>query len=208
MSDFSFDYAAPATADEDGNRYQRYTTLSDVEQKIDIGYLNIPIYLQYQFRVNKWLGIHADVGFSLGFKCSAKVSSTSGLANTYGVYPEYDQLVVKADYLNDFGETNLENTVKANTDVKGFSASLLSGAGLEFYVGGPVSIDLGVRYNTGLTDVYGGKYQVNSASSITADSAPVTYTVAQGQQVKALSDYVTKSHINPLSLHIGIYIRF
>lgn len=204
----SFDYAAPASADEDGNPYQRYTTLSDMKQKIDLGYFNIPIYLQYQYRITKWLGVHADVGFGLGFKCKGSVGATSGMAKTYGVYQEYNQLVIKADYLNDFGETYLAEARHDSPAAQSFAATVMCGAGFEFYVYDPVSIDLGIRYNAGLTQCFKGEYDTVSPSEYTAESAPVTYTVAGGQQVKALSDYNTKSRLNPFSLHVGVNIRF
>ncbi|MCH5221355.1 MAG: outer membrane beta-barrel protein [Muribaculaceae bacterium] len=208
VSGFEYNYAAPAAADNDGNPYQRYTSLSDVNQKVDMGYLNIPVYLQYQYRITNWLGVHADLGFGLGFKCAGKVSSTKGKAYSYGVYPEYDNLLIDADYLNDFGNRDLANAKVGATDIKGFSASILAGAGFEFYVGGPVSIDLGLRYNAGLTGVFGSKYAFGTTSKITHENAPVTYTVADGQQIKALSSYSTKSHLNPFSLHIGVNVRF
>lgn len=208
IGSLSFDYAAPAAADEDGNTYQRYTTLSDMKQKIDLGYFNIPIYLQYQYRITKWLGIHADVGFGLGFKCKGSVGSTTGMAKTYGVYQEYNQLVIKADYLNDFGETYLAEARHDSPAAQGFAATVMCGAGFEFYVYDPVSIDLGIRYNAGLTQCFKGEYDIVSPSEYTAESAPVTYTVADGQQVKALSDYNTKSRLNPFSLHVGVNIRF
>lgn len=203
-----YNYAAPASADEDGNPYQRFTTLSDVNQKINTGYFNIPVYLQYQYRITKWLGVHADAGFALGFKCNGKVGSTTGIANTYGVYQEYNQLVIKAQYLNDFGTTYLDEATEGNADIKGFNASVMAGVGFEFYVANPVSIDLGIRYNAGLTDVFAGHYDITSANGFSSESAPVTYTVADGQKVKALSDYVTKSRLSPLSLHVGVNLRF
>lgn len=205
---YSFNYAAPASADEDGNPYQRFTTLNDVNQKVNLGYFNVPIYLQYQYRVAKWLGVHADVGFGLGFKCNGRIGTTTGIANTYGVYQEYNQLVIKANYLNDFGETYLNEATEGAADIKGFNASVMAGAGFEFYIADPVSVDLGIRYNSGLTEVFAGHYDITSSSGCSAESAPVTYTVADGQQVKALSDYVTKSRLNPLSLHVGVNIRF
>lgn len=208
LEGLSYDYSAPASADEDGNPYRRYTQLADVSQKISLGYLSIPIYLQYQYRATGWLGIHAGVGFGLGFRCGGSVGTASGSATSYGVYPEYDDLVIKEDYLNDFGTRSLADASVGNADMKGFSASVLCGAGLEFYVADPVSIDLGVRYSAGLTDVFAGHYDITSPAAISAESAPVTYTVASGRQMKALSDYVTKSRLAPLSLHIGLNIRF
>ena len=204
----SYNYAAPASADEDGNPYQRYTNLSDVNQKVNLGYFNLPIYLQYQYRATSWLGVHADFGFGLGFKCSDKVGATTGSAYSYGIYPEYDNLVIDADYLNDFGNSDLATAKSEKAEISSFSASILAGAGLEFYVAGPVSIDLGIRYNAGLTNAFGSKHTLNSTSSITAETAPVTYSVKDGLQIKALSDYCTKSHLNPFSLHVGINVRF
>ena len=208
LPNMEYSYAAPASADEDGNTYMRYTTLSDMSQKVDMGYFNVPIYLQYQFRFVKWVGVHADLGVGLGFKCSDKVGLAGGIAETYGVYPQYDDLVIKADYMNDFGVRDLATAKTGAPEISGFSASIMAGAGFEFYVGGPVSIDLGVRYNAGLTNVFNNKYSIASTSAITSENAPLTYSVKDGQQVKALSDYVTKSHLNPFSLHIGINVRF
>lgn len=208
LPSLSYDYAAPANADEDGNPYRRYTHLSDVKQKVDLGFINVPIYLQYQYRPLKWLGIHADVGFGLGFRCRGTFGETTGTATNYGVYQEYNQLVIKADYLNDFGTSYLDEALEGEADMKGFSASVMAGAGFEFYIANPVSIDLCIRYNAGLTDVFSGHYDIKSLDQLTAETAPLTYTVSRGQEMKALSDYVTKSRMSPLSLHIGINVRF
>ena len=208
IAEMSYNYAAPASADEDGNPYQRYTQLSNVKQKMNFGYLNIPVYLQYEYKFIKWLGVYANVGFNFGFRISNYASSISGTAQTYGVYPEYDQLVIKADYLNDFGLRHLEEAAGGKADINGFSASLKCGAGLEIYAAEPVSFVVGVGYNHGLTDVFKGRFDITSPDAINAENAPVTYTVAEGQQVKALSDYVSKSKFSPLSLHLGVNVRF
>lgn len=208
MAEMSFDYAAPASADEDGNPYRRFTRLSDVKQKINFGYLNIPVFLQYEYRFVKWMGVYANVGVNFGFKTANSFGSVSGTADTYGVFPEYDDLVIKADYLNDFGLRYLDGAEKGKADVNGFSAALKCGAGLEIYVAEPVSFEVGVSYNQAFTNVFKGHYDLSSPDAINAETAPVTYSVAGGQQVKALSDYVTKSRLNPLSLHLGVNIRF
>ncbi|MCH5218603.1 MAG: outer membrane beta-barrel protein [Muribaculaceae bacterium] len=206
--ELNFNYAAPASADEDGNPYRRFTDIRNLKQKINVGYLKLPVYLQYQYRAAKWLGIHADVGVGFGFKCTGSVVSVTGTANSYGIYQEYNQLVIKADYLNDFGESHLAQITRGEADIKGFYASVMAGAGFEFYLAEPVSIDLGIRYNAGLTDVFVGRYDINSLSEITAETAPLTYTVSEGQKLKSFSDYVTKSRLSPLSLHLALNLRF
>lgn len=204
----SYNYAAPAAADEDGNAYRRFVELSAMSQKTNFGYLNIPIYLQYQYRVNKWLGVYADFGFGLGFKCSGSTGSTSGKVTSYGVYPEYDDLVIKADYLNDFGERNLSVAKRGEASYNGFAANVMCGAGFEFHVADPVSFNLGIRYKAGLTQVFNGEYDVANANDFSAETAPVTYTLADGTAVKSFADYNTKSRLNPLSLHLGVTVRF
>lgn len=208
IDELSYEYSAPASADEDGNPYRRFTTLSDLHQTASLGYLSIPVYLQYQYRVTNWLGVHADLGFGLGFRCRGSIGDVRGSATTYGVYPEYDDLVIKADYLNDFGEHSLTSTGTGNARMKGFSASVMAGIGFEFYVAEPVSFDLGIQYNAGLTDVFTGSYNIPAADALSAETAPLTYTVSGGSQLKPLTDYVTKSRLNPLSLRIGINLRF
>ena len=208
IAEMSYNYAAPASADEDGNPYQRYTQLSDVKQKIGFGYFNIPVYLKYEYKVVEWLGIYANVGVNLGFRLANSVNSNTGTAKSYGVYDEYNQLVIKADYLNDFGLRYLDEAAKGKADINGFSASLKCGAGFEFYAAEPVSFMVGVSYNHGFTDVFKGRYDISTPNAINATTAPVTYTVADGMQVKALSDYVTKSKFSPLSLHLGVNVRF
>lgn len=208
LPSLDYSYAAPATADEDGNAYVRHVSLSDLHQNINVGYLDIPLYLQYQYRFNKWVGVHAEAGFGFGFKCAGKLRSVSGEATAYGVYPEYDNLVIQAPYLNYFGVHKLSGAVKGKPSVKGFSAALMCGAGVEVYVYDPVSIDLGIRYNAGLTNMFKRGNVITPSTTVTEQTAPVTYTVADGQIVKALSDYTSKSKLNSLSLHIGINVRF
>lgn len=205
IASLDYNYAAPAAADKNHSPYQRFTQLSDVHQKVDLGYLYVPIYLQYQYRCTSWLGVHADVGFGFGYRCSIKVGNTTGTAKNYGVYPGGD---VVTSGLNDFGETDLTNAKTYKPGSRGLAVNVMCGAGLEFYVYGPLSVDLGVRYNAGLREVFVGRYDITNVAEMNADTAPVTYTASSGQQVRPLCTYVTKSRLNPLSLHVGVNVRF
>lgn len=208
LPQLSYNYSAPASADADGDPYQRYVELQGLSQNINLTYIKIPVYLQYQYRALPWLGVHAEAGVGFGFRCAASTGLTKGTAYSYGVYPQYDDLLIDADYLNDFGNTRLDDAAKGNPDTNCFYATAMAGAGVEIYVAGPFSIDLGVRYNAGLNDVYVGKYHNSSASSIDLESAPVTYEAARGQTVKAMSDYTAKSRLTGLFLHLGVNVRF
>lgn len=208
LADMEYHYAAPAYADEDGNPYERYYRIRNLKQRTSLGYFNVPISIDYEYRALSWLGIYAEVGVGLSFRCKSSVGGVSGMAYSYGIYPEYDDLLIDADYLNDFGDRNLMHAKKNELKTKAFAASVMCGAGFEFYTYEPVSFVVGVRYNVGLTQVFNGGYDITSIGEYTQETAPVIYTVADGQTVRPLADYTTKSRMMPLSLHVGVNVRF
>ena len=208
IPDMSYHYNAPTIADEDGNEYVRYYELSNLRQKTSMAYLNIPLYLEYQYKPLSWLGIHAEVGFNFGIRTKGSVDRIDGTAKAWGVFPEYDDLLIDQDYLDDFGIRNLYGSPTDKPAMKGFNGSIMCGAGFEFYTYEPVSFELGVRYYAGLSNSFSGKYSVANPGEFTAENAPVFYTVADGTQVRSLADYTGKSKLSPLSLHLGINVRF
>lgn len=208
IGDMSYNYAAPAYADEDGNPYQRYYEISNLKQKATVNYFTLPIYLEYQCKPLRWLGIYAEAGVQFGFRHSSSIGGISGQAYSYGIFPEYDDLLIDEDYLDDFGTRYLNDAAKGDHKSKPFNCSVLLGAGLEFYAAKPVSFVVGVRYNQGLTQVFDGGYDITNSADYTAETVPVFYTVEGGTQVRSLADYTTKSRLNPLQLHMGINIRF
>lgn len=208
IDDMKYHYDAPSIADVDGNTYIRYYDIRNLQQKAFLGYLNIPIYLEYQYKPVKWLGIHAEVGFGLGFRVAGNTGSVSGMARAWGVFPEYDDLYIDDPYYDDFGDRVLNGSPKEKANMKGFNASVMCGAGFEFYAYEPVSFEVGVRYNAGLGQCFGGRYAITGTGEYTAETAPVTYTVKDGTVVKPLADYTTKSRLSPLTLHLGVNVRF
>lgn len=204
--DFGYDYAAPAAADEDGNAYTRFCEVSGLHQKASTGYVTLPVYLQYGYRATSWLEVQALVGLKFGFATGASMNTTSGTVNCYGIFPEYDDLLIDEPYIDDFGEVSLNGRDGVKPETAGFGCWAMVGAGLSARVYGPVWLDLGIRYNIGFTDVF--RKGVKRADGYTAATAPVTYTVADGTRVRPLTDYLTKSVLSPLTLNVGLTFRF
>lgn len=217
FGDLDYNYAAPATADDDLNEYQRYYEIRDLKQKSTVGYVQVPIYLDYEYRCARWLGVYAEAGVNLGFRVFNSTGSTTGTATSWGVFPIYDDLEIREDYLDHFGTRSLVNATRQKTETKDFSCHIMCGAGFEFFPYQPVSFVVGVRYEAGMTQLFKGGLK-DAGSSYTEATAPVTYTAWEkngnnyewvGQtEVKSLADYVKKSRFSPLNLHVGVNIRF
>ena len=206
-----YHYNAPSTADIDGDSYIRYYDLDAMSQKSSFSRINVPIYLSYAYRCASWLGVHADLGVRMGFKASAKMVDVSGSAFSYGVYPQYDNLIIDAPYLNDFGQTDLSRAYREALEAKGFTAGVLVGIGAEFRIYGPLAADLSLHYNAGLTNLYANPFKnvpLGNNSNVSPYSAPVSYTVAQGQSVKSMTSYLSSSKLSQLSVRIGLICRF
>lgn len=206
MSKLDYHYSAPAAADMDMEPYIRYYELSGLHQKIRANILTLPIYLNYRYQINKIVSLHALVGVKLGFNVSSKVNEAHTSAFSYGIYPQYDNLMIDASYMNDFGESVLGTDQALKPEANGVTTSLLAGLGAEVKIYGPLSADVTLRYEGGINDMFKGVS--SKLASFDAENAPVKYTVADGQQMTALSSYLCKSKISRLSIAVSLLYRF
>lgn len=204
LGGLDYSYNAGAAADMDGNPYIRYYELGSIHQKQQTGYLTIPLYLSYGYRISRFIKLHADAGVRFGFKVKSALTKVSGASYAYGIYPQYDNLLINAPYLNEFGETDLADARKLSPKASAFNCNALIGIGAEFNIYGPLAIDVALRYNIGLTNLY--KTGI-SGINFKEDTAPVSYTVDGGQSVRPLSDFLTKSRFSNLAIMVGLVYR-
>ncbi len=204
LPELAYSYAAPAQADMDGVPYIRHYQLNDLHQKVSAGRFLVPIYINYRYHINPTVAVHALAGFKLGFVTSSKVSQCSGKATAYGVYPIYDDLMIDASYMNEFGTVNLDKNQALAPEKNAFGASFMVGVGAEVRVHGPVYADVAIGYEAGFTNTFKG----SGKSTFSSDNAPVTYTVATGTQVTPLSNFTSSSRLSRLSLSISLIYRF
>ncbi len=205
LSELDYNYSAPAAADMDNEPYIRYYELDDLNQKILTGRLSIPIYLTYHYRINDRFSVHALAGMKIGFNVSSKIGRSGGNVFSYGVYPQYDDLLIDASYMNCFGNSTLDAAHTLKPDTNSATFSLLAGVGAEVRIWGPISADLTFKYEGAVSNIY---KTASGLNTLTAANAPVTYTVADGQQVAPLSRYLTSSKLSRFSCAISLIYRF
>ncbi len=202
----NYHYNAPAAADMDNETYVRYYSLSEVNQKMVNGRLTLPVYLNYRYQINERFSIHALAGVKMGFSVSSKVGNASGKAFSYGIYPQYDDLMIDASYLNEFGESVLNKEAALKPKATPVTASLMVGAGAEVRIWGPLAANLTIKYEGGLSNEYKSAY--SNLSSFEASNVPVKYTVAEGQTMTPLTAYMKSTKLSRLSCAISLVCRF
>ena len=202
IGSMKYDYAAGADADMDGNTYRRYYQLSNLCQEIGLEYISIPVYLNFTYRFNEWIGVYANAGIKPGFNTCGKIKSVGGEVYSYGIYPQYDNLMIDEEWLNDFGNSKLADSQVVAPDINSFNMSILAGAGVEAKIYGPLFATVGMNYNAGLTNIFKSNSEVGSSIPL------VSYTVANGQKAESLSSMMSKSKLSHFAVNIALIYRF
>lgn len=195
-----YSYQAGPEADMDGDSYIRHSRVSALTEKVNATYLSIPVYADFRYIFSNRVALYALAGFDFGFKTSSKVASLSGEVDSWGVYPVYDNLVIAEEWLNCFGPRDLTTDEAVSPKASGFDASVIVGAGVEVWLGGPVSLNLGFSYQGGFSDIF---KKTGSVATL-----PVSYTVADGLIAAPLTDGLEKCHLSRFSLSAGLTFRF
>lgn len=210
MASANYSYQAGADADMDGDTYVRHYELRDMQQSIKMSHFTVPIYADVEYRASRYVAIYAQAGIKAYLNAGSKIDKFSTSVYSYGVYPQYQDLMIDETWLNAFGQSTLSvDDIRADEQFKGFSADLLLGIGARVKLFGPLSLDLGINYMNPLIDrIDAGELSPIPSGSTTASQAPVTYTVAGGQVApKTLSNYC-KIKSNPLKLKVGLTFKF
>lgn len=201
-----FHYSAPAAADMDDEPYIRYYEADKLSQNISVSRMLIPIYLSYSYQISRIFSVNALVGFKANFALSSKVGKSSVDVFSYGVYPQYDDLLIDASYMNEFGEAKLDTSHASAPDVNAFGATLLAGIGVEARIWGPLAAGVSFRYEGGMNNVF--KASETDITKFDSDNAPITYTVAGGQKVRSLTNYLSESKLSQFSCGISLIYHF
>ncbi len=204
--DIDFHYDAPATADMDNETYIRYYEMEGIHQKINTSSLTVPIFADYNYKLNEKINLQAIFGFRFCFNVSAKIVESIGKTYCYGIYPQYDNLMIDASYLNEFGSSSFSTSSTMKPEINGMTASIFAGFGAEYNIYGPYAVALTIRYEAGLSSMFKGVK--SNGSNYDSSNAPATYTVAEGQKIRSLSSYLTGSKISAPAIALSVVYRF
>lgn len=200
-------YEAGSEADEDGNSYVRYVETSALSQKVQSTYVGVPVYLDVDLRVHRLISVYGQIGFRAMFKATSTVSDIEGTTSAYGVYPEYDNLVIDDPIMNAFGHMTLRPEMAKPVETKSFVPEMMVGVGLRVNLYKPLWLDLGFSYRYS-GDMVTGEKSAYPDGFMTDAVAPVTYTVAEGLRVNPPTHYLRGNHRNTMFATAGLIFKF
>lgn len=208
FSDFKYSYSAGPQADDDGDSYIRHSAIDNAGSKIRTVGIGIPAYLQYNYSLHKKWDVYAKTGITVDLNVSSKTEYKAGTVDSYGVYPQYDNLVMDDDWLNGFGVRDLSTIKVSEEDSWRTAISWQVGVGARFRVSRRFALTAGVNYCLGITGSLRGGRTLASPGDVTESQALVTYAAETGLESKPLTSAIDKCSLSRLGLDIGVEVRF
>ena len=219
MDTIHYHYQAGSEADIDGDSYTRHYTIERASQKLSMKDLTIPIYLDFNFHVHKIVSLYLDLGIKNYINLSANLSDLTGTYSSWGVYPQYSDLVLDhTTGLTQFAASGTAlpaQTTSSTMDINGYSMDLLSALGVrvklkdkQFF---PLYFDFSIGYQHSLLAPYKNANALTLSDiqgNVSAQEAFSTYTVESGESLLPLSAFVSELKRKMVTFNFGITYKF
>lgn len=217
MSYSNNDYSFRTNQDIDGDEYIRHYTNLSMTQEIKMTDVNIPVYLDFNFRTSQYLTVYFDLGVRANLNLSNNMDASAKVDYVYGVYPKYDDLLLNGNWgYNGFGKVQLSNVDLSNNDIADiskFTADAFGGAGIRIFIPKTtLAVDLGANYTFGFMDVVKASSDpLNLKGTGTYNNALIYNTMSGSsstEHVRSLTEAVNGISRQGLKLCIGLAYKF
>lgn len=199
---------AGGVADVDGDDYVRHYSFSNIEQSVKVSDLMIPAYLDLDFRASRAFSIYLQAGVKAYMNLSSKMDAVKAVADIWGVYPQYGNLVLDGPWgddtsinYNNFGKNKEINSISdTELPLKTFTVDAFGGLGVRVKLTGRILLDVGANYQYGFM-------QINEQAASGSEEL-VSYTVNGGERLGSLINSHEKIYRRALNVNAGILFKF
>lgn len=146
------DYELP-DVDIDGDNYSKDIATTEITEKTNISYFDIPVFLELSNTNVDKIGFYSRIGVKISFPLS-KTFTSSGSANYEGYYDQYHVHLYDIPELG-FTQKNIYQDPKMELNTINLSASL--SAGITIPVSSYFIVKGGINANWGLIEISGKK---------------------------------------------------
>ena len=178
---------------------------------------SIPIYIDLNFHVHDMVTLYMDLGVKNHFCLSSLLSNISGTYSTWGVYPQYGDLVL--DYKTGLNQFSNESQFSLNPSTMTMrindSMDFLSAIGVrvklknkQFF---PLYADFSLGYQHSIIVPYRNKFASKIEDTnelILPEDALMTYTVQNGEAIESLTKFVSEIKRKIFTVNFSLIYKF
>ena len=199
LSSYDYSYQAGADADMDGDTYVRTYNLTDIEDNRKFSSLVIPVSFDFEYSFSRRVSAFARVGAKVYLNSLSSTHDFNASAFIYGTYPQYDNLVIDADWMNGFGSRHIGTSDLVSPELKSVTVDGMAGLGVRIGIVGPLALEVGASYQMGF---------MNLIDAVDSPAGPVTYTVAGGEKTCGLISMDRAVKRQGLKINAGLVFKF
>lgn len=198
LGSYDFWYHAGADADMDGDSYVRTYNLTDIEDSRKFSSLAIPVSFDFEYSFSRRVSAFVRAGAKVYLNSLSSTHDFNATAFIYGTYPQYDNLVIDAEWMNGFGSRHIGTSDLVSPELKSVTVDGMAGLGLRIGIVGPLALEVGASYQMGF---------MNLIEDYDSQAGLVTYTVTGGEKTCGLiSECVVKRQ--GLKINAGLVFKF
>jgi len=134
--------------DNEGDRFNLHSTLSQYKESQNATFLNIPVMAQFQTGENHKL--YALAGAKIGIPISSKFKVSDATITNEAYYPDFDNWLKKQEFAGYGTFKNISSEGKPNFTI---SAALALEAGMKWKIGKSLAVYTGAYFDYGLNNI-------------------------------------------------------
>ena len=204
---YRYYYMAGSKADFDGETYRRYYELKNMKAKMELTQIVVPLYLDVEIPVYERISAYAQFGMRVNFTANLNITGLGADMKTFGVYPQYNYLVMEDFAPNGFGnQTILVDEQKIET--KACTLDMFGGLGCRVNLYKGLFFDAGLTYQGSVTPIHETQNRVLFTDDIDEKDAFITYSCHNGESIRPFTDILEKVTRGAWRANVGLLLKF
>ncbi len=208
-----YNYPTEGEADNPQDSYVRFYDISNIYQSYKSVDAVLPMYIDMDYRFNKYLSFYADAGFKVYLNLKNEVVWNSGTYSAWGYYSQYGYEIRGNEssingFVNDRQITDQD--IDSDYGFKTLSIDYFGRAGARFLLWRNIFLDAGLSFQKSLLSPFNADPSMNNLANgaTTSYDALMSYNAGEGENMHSLLNGLSSLRRQSFLLNIGLMYRF
>ncbi len=197
----------------EADSYVRFYDITNIYQSYKSVDAILPMYIDMDYRFNKYLSFYLDAGFKVYLNLMNEVVWNSGTYSTWGYYSQYGrEMRADGSSINGFVNDRQISDQDVDSDY-GFKTLSIDGfgrAGARILLWQNIFLDAGLSFQRSMLSPFNADPSMNNLSdgAITPNDALMSYSAGEGEKMHTLLNGLSSLRRQSFLLNIGLMYRF